>query len=141
MSTLPWYKEGLNFKCTGCGKCCTGAPGLVFISQDEAEAAAEYLAITYTQFKIRYTRIWENRMVLTEIKEGLGEFRCVFLKENQCTIYPTRPKQCQTYPWWKENLNTAESWKLAAKFCEGINVTAPLIPYTDIKQVLECKDL
>ena len=27
MSTTPepWYKDGLRFKCTGCGDCCTGA--------------------------------------------------------------------------------------------------------------------
>jgi len=23
----PWYKDGLKFSCSGCGDCCTGAPG------------------------------------------------------------------------------------------------------------------
>ena len=30
-----WYaEEGLAFECTGCGDCCTGAPGYVWVIRD-----------------------------------------------------------------------------------------------------------
>ena len=31
----PWYAEGLRFKCTECGQCCTGAPGYVWVNEEE----------------------------------------------------------------------------------------------------------
>ena len=33
-----WYRDGLRFECTQCGKCCTGAPGYVWVDDDEVEA-------------------------------------------------------------------------------------------------------
>ena len=36
----PWYKEGLRFKCTECGKCCTGAPGYVWVNKEEVAEMA-----------------------------------------------------------------------------------------------------
>ena len=36
----PWFKDGLRFKCTQCGDCCTGAPGYVWVNQEEIEALA-----------------------------------------------------------------------------------------------------
>jgi len=41
----PWYQDGLRFKCTGCGQCCTGSPGYVWVSPEEAEAMAKHLKI------------------------------------------------------------------------------------------------
>jgi Fe-S-cluster containining protein len=40
MADKPWYKEGLRFKCTACGDCCTGAPGFVWVNKEEMEALA-----------------------------------------------------------------------------------------------------
>src|SRR5262249_20146618 len=36
----PWYHEGLQFRCTRCGKCCTGEPGNVWENDDEIAAIA-----------------------------------------------------------------------------------------------------
>ncbi len=134
-TSLPWYKEGLRFKCTGCGQCCTGGPGYVWITQEEMEAMAKQLEISLDLFKRKYTRQKDNRYALIEKKSANNEYDCIFLKDKKCTIYQLRPKQCRTFPWWKENLNTEESWKLAAQDCEGINLDAPLIPYEEIKKV------
>lgn len=130
---LPWYKDGLRFKCTECGKCCTGAPGFVWVSEDEMQAMAELLHITLSEFKRKYTRQKNNRYALVEKKSE--DRPCVFLQEKKCMVYHARPQQCRTYPWWKENLNSEESWKLAAETCEGINKDSPVIPYSQIVQL------
>lgn len=136
-SPLPWYREGLNFKCTECGKCCTGQPGFVWITSEEIKLMAETLNLSEKVFKIRFVRNRGNRLALVEKKDGQGGKECIFLKDKKCQIYKARPQQCRTFPWWKENLNTEESWKLAASFCEGINPEAPLIPYDEIAQSLD----
>jgi uncharacterized protein len=137
-SPLPWYKEGLNFKCTECGKCCTGPPAYVFVTKEEIVKIADHLQMPFDLFVRRYVRKRDNRLALIEIKslEHPDDRDCVFLKDKKCLIYQVRPKQCRTFPWWPENLNTPESWKLAAKECEGISDDAPLVPYEDIVKAL-----
>lgn len=131
----PWYKDGLRFKCTECGKCCTGTPGFVWISEEEMEGMAAALNISVDLFKRRYTRQRDNRYALVEKKNKNDEYDCIFLKDKKCEVYQNRPQQCRTFPWWPENLNTEESWRLAAQECEGINDEAPLVPYEQIVQI------
>jgi uncharacterized protein len=132
---LPWYKEGLRFGCTQCGQCCTGSPGYVWVTEEDISEMATFLNTTIEKFKRQYIRIRENRMALAERKSE--DNACIFLKDRKCLLYKARPKQCRTFPWWQENLNTEESWKLAALTCEGINEQAPLILYEDIINELE----
>lgn len=132
MNALPWYKDGLKFKCTECGKCCTGPSGYIWIAEEEAQAIAQHLNISEKKFNIKYTRRRDNRKALVEQKTKEGEYQCIFLKGKRCEIYPVRPQQCRTFPWWPENLRTEESWKAAATTCEGINEEAPVVPYSEI---------
>lgn len=132
MGDLPWYKDGLRFKCTGCGKCCTGGPGVVWITEEEMIVMAELLSISVELFRRRYIRFMDNRFALVERKITESQYDCVFLKDNKCSVYQARPSQCRTYPWWTQNLNSQESWDLAAQECEGINNDAPLVPYSQI---------
>jgi len=130
----PWYKEGLRFKCTGCGECCTGAPGYVWVTLAEADEIAKTLNITREEFIKKYTRRIGSRLSL---KEHPGNFDCVFLKGKRCEIYHQRPKQCRTFPWWKEQLKSKEAWEEAAERCEGINhPDAPLISIGEIQKNL-----
>jgi Fe-S-cluster containining protein len=134
---LPWYKDGLRFKCTECGQCCTGSPGYVWITQSEAEAIAKFLKIPMDEFLRKYTRPVGNRISL---KEHSKAYDCVFLKGKKCQVYGVRPKQCRTFPWWKENLESPERWKETAARCEGIDhVEAPLIPLGEIQNSLPQK--
>ncbi len=132
ISSLPWYKDGLRFGCTECGKCCTGGPGFVWVTQEELEGLAKLLNISSEMFKRRYVRIRSNRMCLVEKKNN----DCIFLEGKRCQVYQARPKQCRTFPWWEENLASEESWKSAAKDCEGINESSPLVPLSEIVQLL-----
>jgi Fe-S-cluster containining protein len=122
----PWYEDGLRFECTGCGKCCSGPKGAVYIDNEELVAMAETLNLAPKDFKRLYVKNRGNRLSLVELKQSDGQYACVFLKSNRCTVYQARPVQCRTYPFWPENLNTPESWALTAKECEGISESAPI---------------
>lgn len=123
---MTWYKEGLKFKCTGCGGCCTGEPGYVWLSPEEIEAMANHLGISIEKFVQTYTRSIFGRLSL---REDRTTFDCVFLKGKQCQVYSARPTQCRTFPWWKENISSPESWKEVAKRCEGVDhPEAPVVP-------------
>jgi Fe-S-cluster containining protein len=129
----PWYAEGLRFQCTECGKCCTGAPGYVWVSEEEIQNIADLLQITPTQVRQKYLRNVGNRLALLEDKKN---YDCIFLRDKKCTIYLSRPKQCRTFPWWKENLRSREAWEEAARYCEGIRSEAPLVPFSTIQEQL-----
>ncbi len=129
MSKLPWYNEGLNFKCTGCGQCCTGAPGYVWITDDDIKKIAAHLNLTIEDFKGQYVRNVDGLKSLIE----KSNFDCIFLKENKCTIYHLRPAQCRTYPWWPGILESKERWLQTARHCEGIDPNAPKVPFEEIE--------
>jgi Fe-S-cluster containining protein len=130
----PWFKEGLNFKCTECGKCCTGAPGFVWVTEEETKNISTYLNLSHEDFLEKYTFLVGNRRTL---KDDPETYDCIFLKEKKCSIYSLRPKQCRTYPWWPSYLQSEEAWKRGALDCEGINSNAPKVPYENIKENLK----
>ena len=114
----PWYKDGLKFKCTGCGKCCTGSPGYVWLSPEDISTLAKELDLDEKTFLQRYTRTLEGRISLLE---DLNNYDCIFLKNNRCTVYQARPKQCRLFPWWPSILSSPKAWNAVSEECEGIN--------------------
>jgi len=117
MTEQPWYHKGLRFRCTGCGDCCTGAPGHVWVNKAEIEAIAASLGVELEQFEKRYVRLVGIRKSLVEFPGG----DCVFF-DNQsrgCKIYDVRPRQCRTWPFWPSNLRTPEAWKEMCGECPG----------------------
>lgn len=114
----PWYKEGLKFGCTQCGKCCTGRPGYTWVTVDEIVEIAKFLNMEIEKFAESYLRLVDGAFALLEYTPS---YDCCFLKENRCSIYSVRPKQCRTFPWWQHNLESKEAWEHAASYCEGIN--------------------
>lgn len=129
-----WFAEGLRFECTGCGQCCTGSPGYVWVTENEIEEIALFLNLTTKEFIQRFVRRVDGRFSLLEHPKN---FDCVFLKGKKCQIYSVRPTQCQTFPWWPQHLQSNEDWQRAATFCEGISENAPLIPIEHISEQLE----
>jgi Fe-S-cluster containining protein len=111
-----WYKDGLRFNCTRCGKCCTGAPGFVWVNEEEQAAIAEFLGEDYAHFLALHTRRLSGGRSLREKANG----DCVFYKAGTgCTIYPVRPRQCRTWPFWESNVHTAEAWTETCRICPG----------------------
>ena len=127
-----WFSAGLRFQCTGCGKCCTGSPGYVFLSEPDLHRLASHLSLSPEEFARKYTRLVESGHALIDRP---GSADCVFLENKQCTVYAARPVQCRTFPWWLDNIREPEDWKEAAERCEGINhPDAPLVPALEIQQ-------
>ncbi|MEJ2638391.1 MAG: YkgJ family cysteine cluster protein [Desulfosarcinaceae bacterium] len=110
-----FFDQGLRFACTRCGQCCTGAPGIVFLTPEALAPLAEYLGLTEADTIRRYLAPWRDGHTVREDADG----RCLFYKEG-CTIYPVRPAQCRSWPFWLANLRSRERWERAAKSCPGI---------------------
>ena len=117
-SVEPWFEDGLRFQCTGCGQCCTGSPGYVYLSLPDVERFAEHFQCTPQEFVEQYARLEGDQYALLDREES---YDCIFLKDKQCTVYNARPVQCRTFPWWIHHLRKPEDWEEASKRCEGIN--------------------
>ena len=127
----PWYGDGLKFRCTECGNCCTGPTGFVWISEEEIGRLATHLGRSIEDVRKRYTRKIGNRLSLRERKTLDGKYDCVFLidlpdapngeRRRGCGIYPVRPLQCRTWPFWDGVIETRRSWEAATRVCPGMD--------------------
>ena len=117
ISFKPWYAEGLKFECTQCGNCCTGAPGAVWISEDELQDIADHLNKSIGEVRLMHTRIVRGRLSLREYANG----DCVFFdgESRGCTIYEARPIQCRTWPFWRSNIASSKDWQETQRECPG----------------------
>ena len=94
---MAWYRDGLRFECTQCGKCCTGAPGYVWLTIPEIYRIAEFLGIPcvtiakkveVTSGKVRIERVVTDGYEVVEspmpclitVSNELGEPRYAPLK-------------------------------------------------------------
>jgi Fe-S-cluster containining protein len=126
----PWYKDGLRFKCTACGDCCTGAPGFVWVNKEEIARLAAQLELDVDEFESRYVREIGVRKSLVEYDNG----DCVFFDgaTRKCLVYGARPRQCRTWPFWDSNVRTPEAWAETCRVCPGSG-TGPLYQLSDIE--------
>jgi Fe-S-cluster containining protein len=133
MSDQPWYHKGLRFECTGCGDCCTGAPGYVWVNGEEIAALAARLEMPVDDFEKKYVRKVGIRKSLVEFDNG----DCVFFDgdSRKCTVYAERPRQCRTWPFWDSNVRTPAAWKETCQVCPGSG-KGPLVPLAKINEQL-----
>ena len=113
-----WYGEGLRFECTQCGNCCTGAPGFVWVSEEEIGAIAQMLGEPdLDKFEQLFVRQVKDRKSLVEFPNG----DCVFFDSQRrlCRVYDVRPRQCRTWPFWDSNIKTPQAWKQTCEICPG----------------------
>lgn len=113
----PWYAEGLPFTCSQCGDCCSGAPGAVWVTDDELNAIASELGRPVGEIRLLHTKMIAGRWSLRDYPNG----DCVFLdpKTRRCQVYGARPIQCRTWPFWPSNIATRGTWEDTCQICPG----------------------
>lgn len=112
-----FYADGLRFTCSGCGDCCTGDPGHVWVNDDEIAALAASLGLTAEAFEAEYVRRVGSRRSLFERFDG----DCVLFDAatRRCTVYAARPVQCRTWPFWPDNVESPAAWAETCEVCPG----------------------
>jgi Fe-S-cluster containining protein len=116
---VPWYKDGLRFTCSGCGNCCTGAPGYVWVNKEEIQAIADFLKISVETLEREHVRQIGIRKSLVELPKS--DYDCTFFdnQTRQCKVYEVRPRQCRTWPFWDSNVRSREAWSACCEVCPG----------------------
>ena len=121
VSSNKWYVAGLRFGCTQCGNCCSGPPGYVWVTKDEAAEIAKAIGRKDGRLGKEHLRRVGFKHSLTEKPDG----DCVFLvrdgKKALCGIYAVRPLQCRTWPFWSSNLRSQNAWEESTADCPGVN--------------------
>ncbi len=124
-SECKWYDDGLRFQCTQCGRCCAGAPGHVWVNDNERRQLADHLKMSVDEFTRIHTRRIGLRYSLNE-RGPDQNWECVFQEKQDghriCSVYDVRPAQCRTWPFWDDNLSSRRRWReVADKVCPGMN--------------------
>ena len=128
-AAMPWYAEGLRFACQGCGKCCGGGPGYVWVDEGELAAISKFFGLSPAEFRGTYVRNLWRGMSLRE----KADYDCVLLDQKRhCMAYEVRPRQCRNWPFWPSNLRTPKAWQEAAERCPGIG-QGPVHTYGEIE--------
>ncbi|MBQ6107728.1 MAG: YkgJ family cysteine cluster protein, partial [Thermoguttaceae bacterium] len=96
-----------------------GAPGYVWLSEDEIDRLADRFGLTKEDFEAKFVREIGSRKSLIEFING----DCVFYDRfhTNCNIYRDRPVQCRTWPFWGSNLKDEAAWENASRGCKGCN--------------------
>ena len=113
-------EKGIRFECQGSGNCCVsrGNYGFVYLSKKDIKKLSDGIKITQQNIVKNYCQKTDGFIHLKELKKNNGN--CIFLKDNKCTVYKSRPIQCRTWPFWPENMNTKTWNNDISKNCPGI---------------------
>lgn len=92
------YPDNVSFACCKCGLCCGDTETKmrhVLLLKHDVERIAKYVGREIKAFTVdiigRTPYIYE----MQKSKSG----KCIFLKDNKCTIYEARPLICRFYPF------------------------------------------
>ena len=118
MSNKIYKQKSIRFKCQGSGNCCVsrGSFGFVYLSNKDLKKLSIFFNMDEKNFKKKYCSTSNGFLHLKELKINKGN--CLFLLNNKCTVYKSRPTQCRTWPFWNENMN-AKTWN------EDISINCP----------------
>jgi uncharacterized protein len=105
------------FRCTACGKCCTG-PGSVYFTAEDLENIYAELKLDAAGRRALRARLVQGKENGYYVHRTNGA--CILLNEkNQCSVYKSRPLQCRTFPFWPSTFADAASLAEVAAECPG----------------------
>jgi Fe-S-cluster containining protein len=90
------WSINLPFLCTSCGNCCTIED---FLSAGKIDAKIGDFPEIHARLKDFYKelgKIWEQNE--SKYDEYISQNKCLFLKNNSCSIYIIRPEGCRVFP-------------------------------------------
>ncbi len=93
------YPPNLHFACSRCGLCCGDTRQKtrhVLLTKHNAEQIAKATDQPISCFA---NQTPEKAPYFYEMKKNPQNGQCIFLKNNQCTIYEVRPLICRFYPF------------------------------------------
>jgi Fe-S-cluster containining protein len=87
----------LGKSCKRCGNCCNYESG--FLAEDDLEKISSYLNLSPEETKNKYLseveRFGKTLLRPKTIKEVKPFGKCIFLKENICSIHEVKPLMCR----------------------------------------------
>jgi len=92
------YPAKVRFECSRCGLCCGDTEHKkrhILLLEAEAKQIASDTSKQIDEFA---QPIQCKQPYTFEMKKG-SDGKCLFLKENQCSIYQSRPLICRFYPF------------------------------------------
>ena len=92
----------MRFKCTECGICCGDTEEKtrhILLLEAEANDIAAVIGRPVPDFSVK---LEGKPPYAYEMKKTAEEGKCLFLRQNRCTIYSRRPRICRFYPFGLE---------------------------------------
>ncbi len=118
----PFYKDGLRFSCTRCSLCCRFDSGFVWLSRADLSRLASGLNISVRETISRYCRTVDiGGFKQLSLREQENK-DCIFWLNGACSVYGSRPLQCESYPFWAHQLADRETWSETAGSCPGVGL-------------------
>jgi Fe-S-cluster containining protein len=93
-----YYPEKVRFKCEKCAICCGDTKNRVrriLLLRIEAKSISQKTHESVNNFAEKLDGIEPYIYMMKKTKNG----KCIFLKDDLCTIYRTRPLICRFYPF------------------------------------------
>ncbi len=108
---------GIQFECQRCANCCKNTEKKVrriLLSEADAKRIRNKTKLQTKDFA--YVLKGETPFKF-KMKKING--KCIFLENNKCRIYSSRPLICRCFPFWIEKINKTFIFK-ATQDCSGI---------------------
>jgi len=121
------YPKHVSFTCERCALCCRDTERRarsILLLETEVKRISEETSLSIEEFaeRIRGFEPYVYRMRKTE------DGKCVFLKDNLCSIYRIRPLICRFYPFQLKNLGNDRYVFKYTEECPGIGKGKQLKP-------------
>lgn len=113
------YPEGIRFECERCGRCCRDTESklrTILLLGVEANKLSHALSRGINEFADEVEGYEPYEYLMKKTDEG----KCLFLKDNSCSIYELRPLICRFYPFQLKDLGNESYIFIPTDECPGI---------------------